>query len=107
MLGTDAEEMERTLAIDAESQLNSLAAECERRLGRKVRAQFAQGTPDTEIADAAARLSVDLVIMGERGLTPARSPFLGGTTDRVFRRANCSVLAAKGGVSGPYERILV
>lgn len=107
MLGSDAEEMERALATDAEGQLNSLAAECERRLDRKVSAQFSQGLPDTEIIDAATRLSVDLVVMGERGRTPARSPFLGGTIDRVFRKASCSVLVVKGHVSGPYERILV
>jgi nucleotide-binding universal stress UspA family protein len=107
MLGADAEEMERTLASDAEGQLTSLVAECERLLERKVHARFSQGIPDTEILDAATRLAVDLVVMGERGRTPARSPFLGGTIDRVFRKANCSVLAAKAHVSGPYERILV
>src|SRR5690606_29797409 len=55
----------------------------------------------------AARLAVDLLVMGEHGRTPARSPFLGSTIDHIFRKASCSVLAAKGSVSGPYDKILV
>lgn len=107
MLGANAAETERSLESDAKSQLSLLAAECQRLLGREVGTRFSQGTPHVEIANAAVLLGVDLLVMGERGRTPARSPFLGSTIDHVFRNANCSVLAVKERVSGPYERILV
>jgi nucleotide-binding universal stress UspA family protein len=107
MFRAELEEMERALTADAVDRLNALAAKCEGVLGRKVDARLAHGRPEAEVLGAAAELAADLIVMGERGRTLAGGPFLGGTIDRALQRAECSILAVKQPVAGPYRRLLV
>ena len=104
MFSAEVEKIEQALAADAAGRLQSLAVTCEEVLERKVDKLLSRGRAESEIV-AAAQESVDLILMGERG--KASSPFLGGTIERVLQRTNCSVLAVKQPVAGPYRRLLV
>ena len=104
MFSAEVEKIEQALAADAAGRLQSLAVTCEEVLERKVDTLLSRGRAESEIV-AAAEGSVDLIVMGERG--KASSPFLGGTIERVLQRTNCSVLAVKRPVAGPYRRLLV
>jgi universal stress protein E len=105
MFSAEVDIIEQALAADAADRLKSLAARCEGTLKRKVDTRLSRGRAETEIVEAAAQGSVDLIIMGERGR--ASSPFLGGTIERVLQRTDRSVLAVKQRVVGPYRRLLV
>src|SRR6185503_7395803 len=48
-----------------------------------------------EIADAAGRLKVDLIIICSHGYTGLKHAFLGSTTERVVRHAPCPVLVVR------------
>ena len=104
MFSAEVEKIEQALAADAAGRLQSLAVTCEEILERKVDTLLSRGRAESEIV-AAAEGSVDLIVMGEGG--KASSPFLGGTIERVLQRTNCSVLAVKQPVAGPYRRLLV
>jgi nucleotide-binding universal stress UspA family protein len=107
MFSAELAEMERALTADATDRLKAIAAKCEEILGRNVDSRLAHGRPEAEILGAAAELSADLIVMGERGGTPAGGFFLGGTIDRVLQRMDCSILAVKQPLAGPYRRLLV
>jgi nucleotide-binding universal stress UspA family protein len=61
------------------------------------------GPPAAEIADRAARLEADLVVMGRGIRRPVRDSFLGSTAERVIRQARMPVLAVRLPVRGPYR----
>lgn len=107
MFSADIEKMERAIEADAQERLRSLAARCERTLKRKVEIRSVQGRPEAEIIRAETELSVDLIVMGERGRPPARFPCLGGTVERVLQRTSCSILAVKKPMAARYRRVLV
>jgi nucleotide-binding universal stress UspA family protein len=107
MFGAEVEKMDRALELDAADRLKAIAEKCERILGRKIITHLSHGRPEAEIIGTAVELSADLIVMGERGRTPVGSPFLGGTIERVLQRAECSILAVKQPVTGPYQRLLV
>lgn len=64
------------------------------------------GAPHRVIADAAQETGADLIVIGasDRGRL---TRFLGGTADRVLRRAQCPVLVIRGDWTFPIERVLI
>ena len=53
------------------------------------------GNPPFEIVQAAKDLGTDLIILSTHGRTGLRHVFLGSTTERVVRHANCPVLVVR------------
>lgn len=53
------------------------------------------GYPATEIVHFARKKDIDLIIMGSHGLTGLAHVIFGSTTDRVMRKASCSVLTVR------------
>ncbi len=50
------------------------------------------GTPHSEIVEWAAEQEVDLIVLGNRGLTGIASVLLGSVGEKVVRHAPCSVM---------------
>jgi nucleotide-binding universal stress UspA family protein len=87
-------------------QLESILAECEKRLGEsKQQAQAAgianpqtqllQGIPATEIVEFAKKHGFDLIVMGTHGRTGFQHALIGSVAERVLRRAPCAVLTVR------------
>lgn len=53
------------------------------------------GNPGKEIVEFATNLSVDLVVAGTRGRSPARELYLGSVSNALAHRAPCSVLIVR------------
>ncbi len=71
--------------------------------------QLLLGSAPAILAEAAAQLEADLIVMGSRGLTGFRRFLLGSVAERVVRTAQCPVLIARPGerADGGYRRVLV
>lgn len=54
-----------------------------------------EGSPPETICRVAEQESVDLIVMGSRGLTAAGRFLLGSVSDAVLRHAPCSVLVTR------------
>ena len=65
------------------------------------------GTPHEEILRIADQMESNVIVMGAKGLSRVERFLLGGTTEKVVRRANCPVLTVHDGDPHlPAERIL-
>jgi nucleotide-binding universal stress UspA family protein len=60
--------------------------------GIRVAAHCAIGRPWSVVRDAIDRTGADLVIVGNRGLSPIKRTLLGSNADRVLRTAQCPAL---------------
>lgn len=79
---------------DAKSKL----AEAESRVAEiKERCQFnqVQGHPSTTIVNYAEENGIDLIVLGNRGLSGVKKLFLGSVSNRVVQDAPCAVLVIK------------
>lgn len=73
--------------------LNSLAATVPSDIS--VKTLVAVGAPGPAIVEAAGEGKADLIVMGNRGLSPLKGLFLGSVSSYVVTRAGCSVLIVK------------
>jgi nucleotide-binding universal stress UspA family protein len=95
------EEFERTVeeVRRAQRQNAELLAEGTRRFleaaGYTATPTVRTGSAAEEILAAAREEASDLIVVGARGLSPAREFFLGSVSGRVLRYAPCSVLIAR------------
>jgi nucleotide-binding universal stress UspA family protein len=64
--------------------------------GIKAETRVARGVPHQEIVKTAHDRSIDLIVMGKRGLTAWRKMLLGSTTTAVLREAHAPVLTVRG-----------
>jgi nucleotide-binding universal stress UspA family protein len=95
--------------LRAELQAAAQAAEQERRqvlqqaleavnpslAGGKTTATVVIGDPPDEILRIADAKSVDVIVVGARGLGPVKRVVLGSVSEAILREARCSVLIAK------------
>ena len=81
-------------------QVERLAAELAEKEGIEVAGIAVDLPPGMGIVEEAERLSVDLIVMGTRGLTGIKHVALGSTAERVVRKAGCPVLTVKAKPSG-------
>jgi nucleotide-binding universal stress UspA family protein len=58
------------------------------------------GRPSAEIVSAAEEQKVDLVVISTHGRGGIAKAFLGSTTERVLRKAQCPVLVMRSGAAG-------
>jgi nucleotide-binding universal stress UspA family protein len=58
---------------------------------------ISSGVPHEEILRTAENLGASLIIMGVKGLSRLERFLIGGTTEKVVRRATCPVLAVRHG----------
>jgi nucleotide-binding universal stress UspA family protein len=53
------------------------------------------GNPADVILDIASERAVDLIVVGNKGMTGARRYFLGGVSDKISHHAPCSVIIVR------------
>lgn len=63
--------------------------------GLSVQAHSSQGDPADALIELAERVSADLIVVGNRGMTGARRFLLGSVPNRVSHHAGCSVLIVR------------
>lgn len=61
----------------------------------KVKTILEHGDPGKLIMDTAKKEGVDLLVMGNRGLTPISRVMLGSVSNKVLNNTKCSVLIVK------------
>lgn len=82
-------------------ELDAFMADFVRRLtaqGRQANSEILEAPEHHEghaIADAAARLKADLIVMGSRGRSRLADAVLGSVVDDVLHRASCPVLVVR------------
>jgi nucleotide-binding universal stress UspA family protein len=81
-------------AIEAEEQLAEHAAPLRTR-GLAVETAVCEGYAATVIIEEAARLEVDLIVIGTHGLSGLKHLLLGSIAERVVQKAPCPVLTVK------------
>jgi nucleotide-binding universal stress UspA family protein len=62
------------------------------------------GAPAAEIADHAARVKAELIVMGRGAARPMRDAFLGSTAERVVRQGRLPILVVRSPPRAPYRR---
>jgi len=87
-LGQQYEQMARRI-LDAEVE-KVLAVG-----GTVAQAHLRMGTAATEITDLAEEMSLELVVVGSRGLGGTRRALVGSVSDAVARHAHCPVLIVR------------
>jgi len=70
-------------------------AKAARRLGVDPAVDLRRGRPSTQIVRSAAEHHADLIVMGTRGLTGARSVLLGSVSRAVSRQATAEVVLVR------------
>lgn len=80
-------------AVDEELEL--IASDCRKDLGRDVVVYSRTGSPAEEIVRLAEEESVGLIVMGTHGWTGFRHLIVGSTAENVVRSANCPVLTVR------------
>jgi nucleotide-binding universal stress UspA family protein len=74
------------------------------RPGVAIKHSVSVGAPAAEIAEQAARLKADLVVMGRGGGRPVRDSVLGSTAERVIRQARTPILVIRSPARARYRR---
>jgi len=96
-LGAELEQkIEAAIAVGLERTRTHLAAH-----GVPVALHAQRGRPATVIAEAAAQLDTQLIVMGTRGNSGLRHMLLGSVAERTLQTAPCSVLAVRAGEPEP------
>ena len=73
--------------------LEQIVRKAERR-GIETTAECVRGVPHEEILKCSQQNDIDLIVMGQHGLSKSRSPHPGGSTDRVTRLGTVPVISA-------------
>ena len=63
--------------------------------GHRFETLVKEGKPAAAILDTAAALGVDLIVIGTHGRSRLDHLLIGSVTERVLRKATCSVLAVR------------
>jgi nucleotide-binding universal stress UspA family protein len=97
--------VEAVLLAEARQRLESLAEDVARAGGPTANCLVEEG----EVIDVILGLAEqsDLLVLGPRGLNPAKDFLLGATAERIARRARCPLLIAKQEVAISYESVLI
>ncbi len=83
-----------TLKKLAEEQFQSVHEEATL-AGVECKTLIREGTPFIEIIGCARETEADVIVLGSHGTTGLASVLLGSTTERVVRKAPCSVVVVK------------
>lgn len=89
----DTTAMLQELRDTAKRDLDTICDQIEPRI--KACTELRCGTPYNEIVRAAKQLDADLIIMSTHGRTGFVHTFMGSTTERVVRHADCPVLVVR------------
>jgi len=88
-----SEHIQQTLKKGAEKALNEVEEEA-KKIGVALEKKIFKGAPYKKITDYAD--NDDIIYIASHGSSGFRELFMGSTTDRVLKRANCTVAVVKG-----------
>jgi nucleotide-binding universal stress UspA family protein len=88
---TQVQESQRDEAQDMQNDIESQL----QTLSNHTRTFVQEGDPAETILDFARENSVDLIVMGSRGLRGMKEMFLGSVSHHVVQKASCPVLIVK------------
>jgi nucleotide-binding universal stress UspA family protein len=106
LLGADAA-VEPELVLDANRQLEALAADFTAGHGPGVETSLRKGSVLSEVEAEAGAIGAELVVLGARGAGFVRRIALGTTAERLLRTARRPLLVVKQKAHEPYRRVLV
>lgn len=106
LLGADAA-VEPELILDANRQLEAIAADVATEQGPGVETSLRKGSVLTEVEAQAEAIGAELVVLGARGAGFVRRIALGTTAERLLRTARRPMLVVKQKAHEPYRRVLV
>ncbi|MFW6141712.1 MAG: universal stress protein [Candidatus Saliniplasma sp.] len=89
-----SENMEKTLRKGAEATLEDVE-KVAGELGVKLEKKIFKGSPYRKITEYAGK--DDIIYISSHGRSGFRELFMGSTTERVVKKANCTVAIVKGG----------
>ena len=106
LLGADAA-VEPELILDANRQLEALAADLGGAHGPGIQTGLRKGSVLTEVDAQADTIGAELVVLGARGAGFVRRIALGTTAERLLRTTRRPLLVVKQKAHEPYRRVLV
>jgi len=106
LLGTDAG-VEAELILDANRQLEALAADLGGEHGPAIETSLRNGSVLTEVGAQGDALNADLLVLGARGAGFLRRMALGTTSERLLRTTRRPLLVVRRKAHEPYRRVLV
>lgn len=89
------QELRDKLAENAEQDLQKLLDEHTKDHSFEITTEVRFGSPHHEILNAEKETGADLIVISSRGLNAIEGFFYGSTTEKVVRRATCSVLVTR------------
>jgi nucleotide-binding universal stress UspA family protein len=98
MLGVDKETvraLEGQLQIEARLMLSRYHTLAKSKYGIEIETILAQGYPSRVVVDTAKTKSIDLIVVGSRGLSGIKGLFLGSISHNVVRSAKQPVLVVR------------
>lgn len=106
LLGTDVA-VEAELILDANRQLEALAADLHDERGPEIETSLRNGSVLTEVGAQGDAIAADLVVLGARGAGFVRRIALGTTAERLLRTTRRPLLVVKQKAHERYRRVLV
>lgn len=91
--GEKIEDLKQRMTDQAEKELREIAGRFVRDLNVELRVRH--GVPYDEILKEAKESGVDLIVISSRGQSLLKEFFCGSTTEKVVRRAECTVMVAR------------
>lgn len=89
------EDLKQRMADQAKKELTVIAERFIRGSNVDVKLKVRHGVPYDEILKEAKRSGVDLIVISSRGQSLLKEFFYGSTTEKVVRRAECTVMVAR------------
>jgi len=83
------------LRASGKERLEKLASEIGENVHRCIHVEESAARPADAIAETAANIKADLIVIGSHGHTGLMHTLLGSTAERVVREADCDVLIIK------------
>lgn len=106
LLGADVG-VEAELILDANRQLEALAADLHDERGPEIETSLRNGSVLTEVGAQGDAIAADLVVLGARGAGFVRRIALGTTSERLLRTTQRPLLVVKQKAHERYRRVLV
>jgi nucleotide-binding universal stress UspA family protein len=98
------EQLVEDARVGAEQRLGALAAELD---GGAIRTEVRIGRPEQELLAAVSAVGARLLVVGPHAQRPGLGRLLGGTAERIARRAPSSLLLARGLPAGAPGTVLL
>jgi len=88
-------EVKKHMSDHNDQQMNDKIEKYIKGANIKYEAHFSKGSPYDEILKLSEKLKVDLIVISSKGKNALEGFFFGSTTEKVVRKAKCSVFVVR------------